>query len=115
MRYTRAIEDAKRRAVEAIAVGSIRATVKNSATQVSRDRSGTKRKNGKPLARHKSLVVGRDRTDGLRVMNPTSIPAYRTFQRINNHFSRKQSFEQNIMPTVAYSAGRLQQLYNKSL
>jgi hypothetical protein len=44
MRYTHAMEDAKRRAVEAIAVGAIKATRENSATQISRDRSVTNEK-----------------------------------------------------------------------
>lgn len=44
MRYTHAMEDAKRRAVEAIAVGATRATRENAATQISRDRSVTNEK-----------------------------------------------------------------------
>src|ERR1044072_8323355 len=48
MRYTHAMEDAKRRAVEAIAVGATRATRENSAIEISRDRSVT---NKKPASR----------------------------------------------------------------
>ena len=44
MRYTHAMEDAKRRAVEAIAVGATRATRENAATQISRDGSVTNEK-----------------------------------------------------------------------
>ena len=44
MRYTHAMEDAKRRAVEAIAVGATRATRENSAIEISRDRSVTNEK-----------------------------------------------------------------------
>lgn len=54
MRYTHTMEDAKRRAVEAIAVGATRATRENAATQISRDRSVTNEK-GKRSARRKSL------------------------------------------------------------
>lgn len=43
MRYTHAMEDAKRRAVEAIAVGATRAR-ENSAIEISRDRSVTNEK-----------------------------------------------------------------------
>ena len=41
MRYTHAMEDAKRRAVEAIAVGATRTTRESPAIQISRDRSVT--------------------------------------------------------------------------
>ena len=44
MRYTHAMEDAKRRAVEAIAVGATRATRENAAIKISRDRSVTNEK-----------------------------------------------------------------------
>ena len=44
MRYTHAMEDAKRRAVEAIAVGATRAIRENSAIEISRDRSVTNEK-----------------------------------------------------------------------
>jgi hypothetical protein len=44
MRYTHAMEDAKRRAVEAIAVGATRATRENAAIEISRDRSVTNEK-----------------------------------------------------------------------
>jgi hypothetical protein len=44
MRYTHAMEDAKRRAVEAIAVGATRATRENQAIEISRDRSVTNEK-----------------------------------------------------------------------
>ncbi len=44
MRYTHAMEDAKRRAVEAIAVGATRAARENAAIQISRDRSVTNEK-----------------------------------------------------------------------
>ena len=44
MRYTQAMEDAKRRAVEAIAVGATRATRENAAIGVSHDRSVTNEK-----------------------------------------------------------------------
>jgi len=44
MRYTHAMEDAKRRAVEAIAVGVTRATRENAAIEISRDRSVTNEK-----------------------------------------------------------------------
>ena len=44
MRYTHAMEDAKRRAVEAIAVGATRATRENAATQISRDKCVTNEK-----------------------------------------------------------------------
>jgi integrase len=44
MRYTHAMEDAKRRAVEAIAVGATRATRENPVIQISRDASVTNEK-----------------------------------------------------------------------
>ena len=55
MRYTHAMEDAKRRAVEAIAVGATRATLENAATQISRDRSVTN-ENGEPSPRRNLLI-----------------------------------------------------------
>ena len=44
MRYTHAMEDAKRRAVEALAVGATRTPPENHATKISRDRSVTNEK-----------------------------------------------------------------------
>jgi len=44
MRYTHEMEDSKRRAVEAIAVGVTRATGENQAIEISRDRSVTNEK-----------------------------------------------------------------------
>ena len=48
------MEDANRRAVEAIAVGATRVTRENAAIEISRDRSVTNEK-GKLSARRKSL------------------------------------------------------------
>ena len=44
MRHTHAMEDSKRRAVKAIAVGATRATRENAAIEISRDRSVTNEK-----------------------------------------------------------------------